>query len=216
MQLTRRDTLKFGLAGVAGVGTMIVMPFQARAAMSEGDNYMGATGEITIHPISHASFVMTAPGIVTVLILPSLPESRPEPTDGLRRLVAEWLNSHRLLGSRIEVVGPVYVPVTVRADIGIEDGAIGPDVIAAVSERIDRFLDPLAGGPDGTGWPFGRDIYRSELLQTIDETPGVSFVRRLEIVDGAGHASCGNLCIGPLGLPDGQAHEIRIADRSER
>ena len=64
MQLTRRDTLKYGLAGVAGVGTMIVMPFQARAAMSEGDNYMGATGEITIHPISHASFVMTAPGIV--------------------------------------------------------------------------------------------------------------------------------------------------------
>ncbi|GAB5506897.1 MAG: hypothetical protein Rhirs2KO_20600 [Rhizobiaceae bacterium] len=64
MNLTRRDTLKFGLASAAGVGTMMVMPFHARAAMSEGDSYMGDTGEITVHPISHASFVMTAPGVV--------------------------------------------------------------------------------------------------------------------------------------------------------
>lgn len=64
MNLTRRDTLKYGLAGAAGVGTMLVVPFEARAAMNEGDSYMGESGEITIHPISHASFVMTAPGVV--------------------------------------------------------------------------------------------------------------------------------------------------------
>jgi predicted phage baseplate assembly protein len=159
---------------------------------------------------------LVAPGIVTVLVLPSLPLGRPEPTDGLRQLVAAWLHEHRVIGSRIEVAGPVYVPVSVRATVGAQENVNAADLAAVISERIDQFLDPLLGGPDGTGWPFGRDVYRSEILQLIDETPGVEHVRALELIDGAGNASCGNFCLGPLGLPDGQAHQIEIVPRSQQ
>lgn len=65
MKFSRRDTLRFGLAGfagVAGVGTTI-MPFTARA-QGTGDSYKTDNGEILISPISHASFVMSVPELV--------------------------------------------------------------------------------------------------------------------------------------------------------
>ena len=64
MSISRRDTLKLGLAGAAGFTATIVMPYMARAQMKEGDSYATDSGMINIFPISHASFVMTAPGLV--------------------------------------------------------------------------------------------------------------------------------------------------------
>ncbi|UUP18967.1 MBL fold metallo-hydrolase [Nitratireductor thuwali] len=61
--MTRRDALKLGAAGAAVLGATTVMPFVARA-QEGGDTYETETGEITIHPIDHASFVMTVPGMV--------------------------------------------------------------------------------------------------------------------------------------------------------
>ena len=63
MIFTRRDTLQLGLAGLAGLGTTTIMPFTARA-QGKGDSYKTASGEILISPVSHASFVMSAPGLV--------------------------------------------------------------------------------------------------------------------------------------------------------
>jgi len=64
MLFTRRGTLKLGLAGVAGFGaSTTIMPFVARA-QAQGDTYEIEGGEIVIFPIAHASFVMTAPGMV--------------------------------------------------------------------------------------------------------------------------------------------------------
>lgn len=60
MQITRRDTLRLGLAGIA---TTTLVPFAARA-QGKGDTYKTDSGEIVIHPISHASFVMATPGLV--------------------------------------------------------------------------------------------------------------------------------------------------------
>ncbi len=82
MHITRRETLKLGLAGLAGAGTITVMPFHARAQMDKADTYMTDNGEIAIHPISHASFVMTVPGMVIYadpVGEPSAYEGHPEP-----------------------------------------------------------------------------------------------------------------------------------------
>lgn len=63
MHFTRRTTLQLGAAGLAGFGATMIMPFTARA-QGEGDTYETDNGEITIHPIEHASFVMTVPSMV--------------------------------------------------------------------------------------------------------------------------------------------------------
>ena len=63
MQFSRRDTLELGLAAFAGFGATTFMPFTARA-QGKGDSYKTDGGEILISPVSHASFVMSAPGMV--------------------------------------------------------------------------------------------------------------------------------------------------------
>src|SRR5262249_46863965 len=42
---------------------------------------------------------------------------------------------------------------------------------------LQTFLDPIVGR-DGTGWPFGRNVYVSEIYRLLDTLPGVDFVRR--------------------------------------
>ncbi len=64
MSLTRRSTLKLGLAGLAGIGATTIMPYAARAQQGGGDSYEVEGGEVVIFPIAHASFVMTVPGMV--------------------------------------------------------------------------------------------------------------------------------------------------------
>ena len=38
-----------------------------------------------------------------------------------------------------------------------------------------RRIDPRQGGPDGLGWPFGRSVTQSEILQVIRDVPGVDY-----------------------------------------
>jgi hypothetical protein len=110
----------------------------------------------------------------------------------------------------VEVVGPVYRKVSVVARVQSVTGINTVNLQTRIRQRIDSFFDPLSGGPDGTGWPFGRDVYRSEVLQVIDETPGVENVLSLELVAEEGRPQCNNICIGPTGLVDSGEHEIEV------
>ena len=64
MPFTRRETLQFGIAGIAGLSATTFMPFTARAA-GKADSYKTDSGAIGISPVSHASFVMTTPGLTS-------------------------------------------------------------------------------------------------------------------------------------------------------
>lgn len=65
--LTRRTIL---LSGVAATGATLIRPYAAMAESHSdmgGDVYETANGEIKIHPVSHASFVMETPsGVIYV------------------------------------------------------------------------------------------------------------------------------------------------------
>ena len=62
MRHTRRNAI--GL-GATALGLGLVNPFAARAqAALAGDSYETEGGTIVIHPVSHASFVMSTPGLV--------------------------------------------------------------------------------------------------------------------------------------------------------
>jgi phage-related baseplate assembly protein len=124
--------------------------------------------------------------------------------------IQSYLDRRSLVGTRLLVVGPQYLEVRVRAKLVLIPGAKSQRIIAAVSSALDLFLSPLLGGPTGRGWPFGRDVYRSEILEVIDRTPGVDHVEDLELVGAAGEPQCGNLCVGPLMLVAAGAHELSV------
>jgi hypothetical protein len=181
--------------------------YETLAMETPGVRIARVSARANLHP---AFPCYSAPGIVTVIVLPSLPAGRPVPSLALRRTISAYLSRRRVIGTRVEVTGPTYRKISVQASVQSATGINTVALQATLTKNIDRFFDPLVGGPDGTGWPFGRDVYRSEVLQIIDETPGVENVLALELRAGDGRPQCGNICIGPTGLVDPGEHEIEV------
>ena len=149
-----------------------------------------------------------APGVVTVVFAPAMPVPRPTPSRGLRRAVARYLARRRILGTRFEIVGPEYRTIAVRARVRPLPGHAAPAVAERVRRALDTFLDPLRGGADGRGWPFGRDVYRSEVMDRIDRVAGVDHVLALELIADGGPPQCGNICVSPFTLTTPGDHQI--------
>jgi hypothetical protein len=57
------------------------------------------------------------------------------------------------------------------------------DLKKRIEENLQEFFHPLNGGPDvgEKGWPFGRDVYVSEVFQVIEDTDGVEHVESLDL-----------------------------------
>lgn len=181
--------------------------YEARALAVPGTRVARAAARANLHP----SFPgVLATGVIAVVIVPHLPPRRPMPSEGLRRAVAAHLATRRLLGTRVEIASPTYVEISVSATVHPHPHANAAELQVRLGAALDAFLDPLRGGPERTGWPFGRDVYRSEILQVLDDAPGVDYVSDLVIFHDGKQARCSNVCIGPLGLTTPGEHTIAI------
>ncbi|WHZ15373.1 MAG: T6SS baseplate protein J-like component [Nitrospira sp.] len=181
--------------------------YERLAAETPGTRIARVTARANLHPDFPC---FKAPGMITVIILPFLPTGRPVPTPGLIQAVASYLRPRRVIGTRVEVVGPTYLEVTVTATLQSKQGTDKAQLQADVLTALTTFLDPLVGGPDGKGWPFGRDVYRAEIMRILCEVSGVDHVVSLALIAGEGPAQCGNLCLGPTWLVASGAHRIQI------
>jgi hypothetical protein len=157
---------------------------------------------------------LNAPGTVTVVVVPYLPADRPAPSPGLIAAVRRYLERRRILTTRLMVVGPSYVSVGVTAQVRAQESADPGRVKADIVRALDDYLHPLHGGPNGWGWPFGRDVYRSEILASIDAVDGVDHVLSASLAverDGANEDSkCGNVCVPPTYLVTSLPHSIDV------
>lgn len=151
-----------------------------------------------------------APGLITVIVLPYLPQGHPTPSPGLLRAVATYLRPRRVIGTRVEVVGPTYLEVSVQATVQSMTGINKTNLQQAIVTALNNFFDPLTGGPDGTGWPFGRDVYRAEIMKVIDAVSGVDYIPSLSLLADGGQPQCGNVCLGPTWLVESGTHQITV------
>ena len=181
--------------------------YERLALQTPGTRVARAKAIANLHP-SFPCF--EAPGLITVVVIPYLPLGLPSPSPGLLRAIAGYLRRRRVIGTRVEVVGPSYVEVAVRATVQSKKGINKTALQQSIERALNTFMDPLSGGPDGKGWPFGRDVYRSEILRVIDDVPGVDHVLSMDLLTGGCEATCGNVCLGPISLVAAGAHEITV------
>ena len=120
-----------------------------------GTHVARARGWAGAHP---AYPCLDAAGVVTVVVVPDMPIPRPEPSKELIRAIARFLDRRRTVGTRIEVVGPHYVEVSVDARVRALPYANSDEVKDRIHDALNTFFDPRRGGPSGLGWPFGRDV----------------------------------------------------------
>ena len=131
------------------------------------------------------------PGNVVVTILSEVDEPNghiaPERlllSTELSQATQAYLTERRLIGTQVTVQAPVFYWVSVEARVGLPPNA-EPGLVAEVRRRCEvellRYLNPCVGGPEGKGWPFGRELHTSELLALLQRIQGVEFVDDLKV-----------------------------------
>jgi Baseplate J-like protein len=127
-----------------------------------------------------AAFTLQQPGNISVVVVPQEPSANRDqplnPISDLLNLVKAELEPRKLLTTQLHVVGPRYVPIRVRVKLVLKPDAVKATLCRDVISLLKTFFHPLRGGPDGKGWPFGRNIYVSEIYELLDQYPGVDYV----------------------------------------
>jgi len=128
-------------------------------------------------------------GHVSVIVLPAAGVGAGD-VQAILAKVADYLDPRLLVTTRAHVVAPVYLTVGVKAAVvlrsdqeevtRLRDGTM-KDVKKTIADAIGAFLDPHTGGDDGTGWPFGRDVFASEIFALVDRLPEVDYVTTLSL-----------------------------------
>lgn len=142
--------------------------YEILALSTPGVDVVRAKAIPRYHPNQHQE----VPGVVTVIAVPGAGIQGSE----FMEAVFHHLDNYRLLTTRLFVTLPFYTAVSVKASVVIKPEYLESTVAGKVKEALDSFLDPLSGGKDGKGWPFGRMVYVSEIYQVIDGVEGVDYV----------------------------------------
>jgi predicted phage baseplate assembly protein len=171
-------------------------------------------------PIARASAVTNfdpllpcypALGAITVVAIPCCPRPAPLPSRALLDAIARYIEPRRLVTSEIHVVPPRYRRVSVQATLYLACGGDARKVEQAARARIDSYFDALTGGPDGSGWPFGRAVYRSEMMALLVAIDGVERVTAFGFITGASSRPlCDNVVLCPTELVRPGRHRLRV------
>lgn len=162
------------------------------------------------------------PGEVLLAVLPQVdsadgfiaPERLALSAD-LKQAVEAFLNERRLLGTTLTVQAPQLAWVSVTATVRPSERAGAAhlaEVRRAAEAALYRYLNPYVGGPDGRGWPFGRELHVSELYALLQRIPSVEFVDELKVEagepGGGAHEVSPRLTLPPNGLLCSHVHRV--------
>ena len=77
------------------------------------------------------------------------------------------------------------------------------------------YLDPIYGGPDGAGWPFGRPVQAGDIFAVLQQLPGVDLVEDVRLfgadpISGQRGNPVQRLDLPGNALPFSFGHQVRV------
>ena len=78
--------------------------------------------------------------------------------------------------SQVNVIAPNFVRVFAEVDVAYRNINEARIVQNRINLALTEFFNPLRGGPKGSGWEFGRNVYGTEVYQLVENVEGVDFV----------------------------------------
>jgi hypothetical protein len=136
----------------------------------------------------------------------------PEPT--LQR-ITDRLEETRVIGTRLVVEPPVYRGVTVVARLRARPRTNPARLQEAALDALYGFLDPIRGGPDRLGWPFGRPVTGGEIQSVLQQLRGTEIVEDVRIfgadpVTGQRGQATNRLELEPTALVFSYEHQVLV------
>jgi predicted phage baseplate assembly protein len=176
--------------------------------------------------IARAHCVVEEGAGVMVLVVPHVASDdigRIARADHLRppQQVIERINNEieqrRLVGVRVAAHQPEYRWLTVIVSLSSRPLFDPEEVRTDVLRALYRLYHPLMGGPDGTGWPFGRSAQSYEVYAALARIPGVDLSRNIRVelrpadaADGRHLPAVERMDLPATGLVFSYDHQVRV------
>lgn len=107
---------------------------------------------------------------ISVLVVPTVPTADP------RDAVKQHLLAKCLLTTRLHVAMPVYLTIAIKMTVHVFADQDEKLIKEQIKNQLKVYFDPINGGLDGKGLPFGKPVYVSDLYALVDAMPGVDYV----------------------------------------
>jgi hypothetical protein len=162
---------------------ILASDFETLATETPGTTVARACAAIGSHPLFPKQMI---PGAITVFLVPDLPRNAdgspdygsddpypagPVADQPTRDAVLAALASARLVASEVYVEPATYRGVFI--DVTVSGNPANPQALRdAVIAALQNYLDPLVGGDEHAGWPFGGPLRPSSLLRVCQQAVG--------------------------------------------
>ncbi len=131
--------------------------------------------------------------------------------------IANSLDARRLVGTRLLVQPPDYAWLTAVVSLSCRPLFDPGEVRSQVLRALYTLYHPLVGGPDGSGWPFGRSVQSHEVHAALARIPGVDMAREVSVAifpaepfTGRRGAATQRIDIAPTALVYSFEHQVRV------
>jgi predicted phage baseplate assembly protein len=124
---------------------------------------------------------------VRVLVVPAVGDTNDlqfadlKPSEELLKKIAGHLSGRRCVGARVAVEPPFYQGVTVVAQLTARNRTSSDALRARALRTLDTYFNPITGGADGKGWPFGRPVQAGEVFAVLQRLRGVEIVEGVQL-----------------------------------
>jgi predicted phage baseplate assembly protein len=225
-RVVNREAARGGVAGETVANAKLRAPdslrMQERAVTAEDYEIISRQAAPSVRRVRCLPAAEGA-GAVRVLVVPDAVADEGDdrlrfeqliPSDQVLRAITTSLDERRLIGTRLVVEPPVYQGVTVVARLAAAR-ADTDRVRDAALAALFRHLNPLVGGPDGTGWPFGRPVQYGDVFGVLQRATGNTLVEEVLLfpadpITGRRGAPTDRIDVAPGALVFSHQHQVVV------
>ena len=133
-------------------------------------------------------------GTLKIIVIPGGEEDKPIPSLTLRKTVEKHLKKRSLnliSPERVEVRKPSYMEVSITAVVVPDSMDVAVPLEKEILKQLKKFLHPLTGGAEESGWEFGRGVHISDVYALLEGIKDVDHVVALKLNGGSGDVAVG-------------------------
>jgi predicted phage baseplate assembly protein len=172
--IAAEDYEDLALAASPEVARALAIP----AGFTYGQRWLGGSAQADS---TNQALAAAGAGQVGLILVPWSTQPQPTPSMELVERVRRYVEERCPPTAHLWIGPPGWINVAVVAEVAPVSLAAAEVLEADALAALRAFLHPLTGGRDGTGWPFGRAPYLSDIYALLESLPGVDHVGRLEL-----------------------------------
>jgi predicted phage baseplate assembly protein len=200
----------------------ILLRTRDRAVTAEDFEHISREAAPEIARVRAVTGAENEPGVVRVLVVPAangddgrLAFDQLVPSEETLERVTQRLDETRLLGTRVVVEPPVYRGLTIVARLRARPRTDPARLQRAALSALFGYFHPITGGPDGTGWPFGRPVMAGDVYSCLQNLRGTEIVDDVRIfgadpVTGERGKATDRLEVEPNALVFSYDHQVAV------